>query len=186
MIHWTAAKRVLRYLKGTKHQGITYRKGDNCVHGYADASFASNEDMSSTNGNVFILNGGAITWSSKRQRTIALSTAEAEYTCTSMVDAAREIIWLQNLYNEIGHSQNEVTELFGDNQSAIAIVTNLQYHKRSKHFEIKNHYLRQQIHAEKIKLSYCPTDKMTADILTKALPRARHEQHCQALGLYVA
>ena len=140
--------------------------------------------MSSTNGNVFILNGGATTRSPKRQHTIALSTAEAKYT--SMADAAREIIWLQNLYNEIGHSQNEATELFGDNQSAIAIVTNLQYHKRSKHFEIKNHYLRQQIRAEKIRLSYCPTDKMTADILTKALPRARHEQHCQALGLYAA
>ena len=103
-----------------------------------------------------------------------------------MADAAREIIWLRNLYNEFGHGQNEATELFGDNQSAIAIATNLQYHKRSKHFEIKNHYLRQQIHAEKIRLSYCPTDKMTADILTKALPRARHEQHCQALGLYAA
>jgi hypothetical protein len=109
MIHWTAAKRVLRYLKGTKHRGITYRKGDNHMYGYADASLTSNEDMSSTNGNVFILNGGAITWNSKRQRTIALSTAEAKYT--SMVDAGREIIWLRNLYKEIGHSQNEPTEL---------------------------------------------------------------------------
>ena len=113
-----------------------------------------------------------------------LSTAEAKYT--SMVDTAREIIWLRTLYNEIGHNQNKVTELFGDNQSAIVIATNLQYHKRSKHFEIKNHYLRQQIHAKKIKLSYCPTDKMMADILTKALPHAQHEQHCQALGLYAA
>jgi hypothetical protein len=71
MIHWTAAKRVLRYPKGTKHRGITYRKGDNHVYRYADTSFASNEDMSSTNGNIFILNGGAITWNSKRQRMIA-------------------------------------------------------------------------------------------------------------------
>ena len=98
----------------------------------------------------------------KRQCTIALSTAEAEYT--SMADTAHKIIWLRTLYNEIGHNQNEATELFGDNQSAIAIATNLQYHKRSKHFKIKNHYLRQQIHAKKIKLSYCPTDKMMADM----------------------
>jgi hypothetical protein len=103
-----------------------------------------------------------------------------------MADAGCKIIWLRNLYNEIGHSQNEATELFGDNQLAIAIATNLQYHKRSKHFKIKNHHLRQQIRAEKIKLSYCPTATMTADILTKALPRARHEEHCRALGLHAA
>jgi hypothetical protein len=73
--------------------------------------------------------------------------------------------------------QNEPTKLFADNQSAIAIATNLQYHKRPKHFNIKNHYLRQQIHAEQISPSYCPTDNMTADVLTKALPRAKHQMH---------
>ena len=151
------------------------------MYGYADASFATNADMTSTNGNMFILNGAAITWNSKRQRTVALSTAEAEYT--SMADSAREIVWLRNLYNEIGYGQNGPTELFGDNQSAIGIATNLQYHKRSKHFNIKNHYLWQQIRAEQINLSYCPTDNMMADVLTKALPRAKHQKHTRELGL---
>ena len=187
MAHWSAAKRVLRYLKGTKNLGLTYKKGEpsrNRMYGYADASFATNADMTSTNGNMFILNGAAITWNSKRQRTVALSTAEAEYT--SMADSTREIVWLRNLYNEIGYGQNGPTELFGDNQSAIGIATNLQYHKRSKHFNIKNHYLRQQIRAEQINLSYCPTDNMTADVLTKALPRAKHQKHTRGLGLIEA
>ena len=82
MAHWSAAKRVLWYLKGTKNLGLTYKKGEpyrNRMYGYADASFATNADMTSTNGNMFILNGAAITWNSKRQQTVALSTAEVEY-----------------------------------------------------------------------------------------------------------
>ena len=103
-----------------------------------------------------------------------------------MADSARDIVWLCNLYNEIGYGQIGPTELSGDNQSAIKIATNLQYHKRSKHFNIKNHYLRQQIQAGQINLNYCSTENMTADILTKSLPRAKHETHTRGLGLTAA
>jgi hypothetical protein len=95
MAHWSAAKRVLQYLKGTKDYSLTYTKGGpnlNRMYGYADASFATNTDMTSTNGHVFILNGAAVTWNSKRQRAVTPSTTEAEYT--SMADSAREIVWL--------------------------------------------------------------------------------------------
>jgi hypothetical protein len=187
MAHWSAAKRVLWYLKGTKDLGLTYTKGkpnSNHMYSYADASFTTNADMTSTNGHVFILNGAAITWNSKRQRAVVQSTAVAEYT--SMADSAREIVWLQNLYSEIGYGQKGPTELFGDNQSAIAITTILQYHKRSKHLDIKNHYLWQQMHTKQISLSYCPTDNMTADVLTKVLPHARHEMHTRGLSRFKA
>ena len=187
MIHWSAAKRVLRYLKGSKDIGITYRKGTqnkNRVYGYADASFASNTDKMSTSGHAFFLNGGAITWGSKKQKVLALSTAEAEYS--AMAEAARRLTWLRNLYYEIGYKQNEPTVLYADNQSAIAIATNLQYHQRSMHFPICQHYIRQKIRDRDARLEYCRTDKMTADIFTKALPRPKHTQHAQTLSLSAA
>jgi hypothetical protein len=96
-------------------------------HGYTDASFASNHDLTSTSGNVFILNGGAIAWSSKKEITPALSTTEAEFN--SMAHAEKDIIWLLNLYKEIGYEPKKATILYCDNKSAIAIITNTQFHK---------------------------------------------------------
>jgi hypothetical protein len=99
MTHWTAAKQILCYLKGTKNLGITYKANvprDDEQHfvGYSDASFANNDDKTSVSGYVFLSSGGAITWGSKKQNTVSLSTTEAEYICLS--DAAREATWLQN------------------------------------------------------------------------------------------
>ena len=183
LAHWTAAKRVLRYLKGTKELGIAYRRKGNQgeFYGYADASFATNHDLSSTSGNVFLLNGGAITWSSKRETTPALSTAEAEFT--SMARAEKDVIWLRNLYTEIGYEPKDATILYGDNKSAIAIVTNAQFHKRAKYFDLNNLRMRKTIKIGWLTLVYCPTDEMTADILTKALPHQKHMLHSEGLGL---
>ena len=182
LAHWAAAKRVLRYLKGTKELGITYTKNrDHEFYGYADASFAGNSDLTSTSGSAFILNGGAITWTSKKEATPALSTAEAEFT--SMARAGKEIIWLRNLYTEIGYEPKNATILYGDNKSAIAIATNAQFHKRSKYFDLQNLYIRKKIKIGWITLVYCSTDEMTADILTKALQRGKHVQHSKGLGL---
>ena len=140
MCHWTAAKRILRYLKGTKTLGITYTNSQNTNFiGYSDASFANNYDRTSVSGYVFLLAEGAITWGSKKQNTISLSTAEAEYI--SLSDATREAIWLRNLYAELGYPQQEPTLIYGDNQSALAIAENPRYHKRTKHFDIKHHYI---------------------------------------------
>ena len=138
--HWTAAKRVLRYLKGTMTLGITYKankeKSDiNILTSYSDASFANNDDRTSISGYTFISSGGAITWGSKKQSIVSLSTTEAEYICLS--DAAREATWLRNLLKELGFEQRETTLIYGDNQSALAIARNSQYHKRTKQFDIK-------------------------------------------------
>ena len=189
MCHWTAAKRVLRYLKGTKDIGITYSKPEsessqNYFIGYSDASFANNYDCTSVSGYAFLLAGGAITWGSKKQNIVSLSTTEAEYVCLS--DAAREATWLRNLYQEVGFLQKEPTLVYGDNLSALAIAENPRYHKRTKHFDIKHHYIREQINNKTIIVEYLPTTQMTADIFTKALPKPAHVQHMKALGMISA
>jgi hypothetical protein len=164
--HWTAAKRVLRYLKGMKDLGIVYKtqenKNENHFTGYSDASFANNDDRTSISGYTFISAGGAITWGSKKQNTVALSTTEAEYICLS--DAAREAKWLQNLHMELGYNQSHPTLIYGDNAGSLAIAQNPRYHKRMKQFDIKDHYIRNQVKIGTIILKYCPTANMTADI----------------------
>jgi len=127
MCHWTAAKHVLRYLKGTKNIGIIYSKdqsenvnGQNHFTGYSDASFANNYDHSSVSGYGFISARGAITWGSKKQNIISLSTTEAKYVCLS--DTAQEATWLHNLYAKIRFPQMEPTLIYGDNLSALAIA----------------------------------------------------------------
>jgi hypothetical protein len=187
MCHWTAAKRVLRYLKGTKDKGIMYSQptdtssSHNHITGYSDASFANNYDRTSVSGYAFVAAKGVITWGSKKQNIVSLSSTEAEYVCLS--DAAREANWLRNLYQEMGFPEEESTLIYGDNQSALAIAENPCYHKRTKHFDIKHHYIRDQVQRGVMKLQYLPTTQMTADIFTKALPRQAHELHMLSLGM---
>jgi hypothetical protein len=161
MCHWMAAKHVLRYLKGTKNIGITYSKPEsdsvtsqNNFTGYSDASFA-NYDCTSVSGYAFISAGGAITWGSKKQNIVSLSTTEAEYVCLS--DVAHEATWLCDLYAKIGYPQTEPTLVYGDNLGSLAIAENLHYHKRTKHFDIKHHYICEQISSKNIVTEYLPT-----------------------------
>ena len=118
--HYNAAKRVLRYVKGTRNYGITYRDDNshlvgptdsNNFYGFSDAAFANTDDRRSISGYVFLSNTGAITWMSKKQATIALSTTEAEYVALS--EAARDAIWLRHLYGELGFIQKEPVLLLG-------------------------------------------------------------------------
>jgi len=120
-------------------------------------------------------------WGSKKQSVVSLSTTEAEYICLS--DAAREVTWLRNLYKEIGFEEKELTLIYGDNEGALAIARNPQYHKRTKQFDIKNHYVWDQLKTGKITLKYLQTAEMTTDIFTKALPKFEHQKHMFKLGL---
>jgi len=144
--HISALKRILRYLAGTKSYGITYTADSdqsNLFHGYADAAYGNLDERKSTTGYVFIAGKGAITWRSKKQQVVALSSTEAEYVALS--EAAREACWLRSLFKELGYEQNYPTQIHGDNEGALAMAKNPQFHQRAKHIDIKWHSIRQMI-----------------------------------------
>ena len=141
--HWIAIKRVMRYLKGTIDFGILYtkQKSQNFV-AYSDADWAGDlDDRKSTSGYLFQICGGAVSWRSKKQSSVALSTAEAEYI--ALASTAQEAVWLRQLTTELGSGSTEATTIYEDNQAAISMSKNPQYHGRAKHISIKYHFIRE-------------------------------------------
>jgi hypothetical protein len=175
--HWVAVKRIFRYLKGTEAAKILYKWGTSSeltVHGYCDSDWAADlNDRKSTAGYVFLLSGGPVTWSSKKQATVALSTTEAEYMAAAM--ATKEAVWLRRLLSNLGHPQTRPTTIFEDNRGCIEISKNPVNHARTKHIDIRHHFVRERTLSGEIRLVYCSTEKMLADLLTKPLPRPRFE-----------
>ncbi len=143
--HWKAAKRVLKYLAGTRNHGLCFdgrHIDNNLLIGYSDADYAGDCDTRrSTSGFVFVLNGAAVTWASRRQPIVALSTMESEYIAAS--DPSREVIWLRRLLHELGIEQTNPTPLLCDNESAISLTRNPESHKRSKHIDVRYHFIRE-------------------------------------------
>jgi Reverse transcriptase (RNA-dependent DNA polymerase) len=173
--HWIAFKRVLRYLKGTQDFCLLYKKSANAtLVGYSDASWGNSQDRKSMSGFGMFYGDAIVSWSSRKQPIIALSTTEAD--TIAMSNAVREVIWLKKLFTEINDQKPSSTTIYVDNQSSIALAKQEGNHGRTKHIDIK--YLRIQECIEKnIKtVQYCPTEEMTADIFTKALPRSKHDK----------
>jgi hypothetical protein len=187
LTHTGALKRILRYLAGTKSHGITYsalphkNRNTNLFHGFADAAYANADDCKSTSGYVFLEGGGAISWMSKKQSVIALSSTEAEYIALS--EAGREACWLRSLYQELGYEQTQPTVIRGDNEGALAMVKNPQFHKRAKHIEIRWHWIRDKVEQGAMSIESCRDPEQTADVLTKALARPKHRKHAEEMGL---
>ena len=184
--HWVAAKRILRYLKGTKDLGIIYVKEKdfnkaNLLRGYSDASFNSEANAKSMTGYTFLSAGAAITWGSRKQTLTALSSTEAE--CLALTEASQETVWLRTLLSELKFPQLEPTPIMEDNQGTIALTENPQFHRRSKHFNPKLHFIRDQITDKQVTIKFCETSQMTADVLTKALSKPVHEAHIKGLGM---
>ena len=172
--HWIAVKHIFRYIRGTMDHGILYKRGDRALVGYSDASWASDaNDRKSVSGYIFTLAGAPISWRSKKQTTVALSTAEAEYIALSA--AAQEAVWLQNLMLGLGLKISP-TVINEDNQSAIAIAKNPQFHGRTKHVDIKYHFVRELVNKGTILVKYCATGDMLADLLTKGLAAPQHKK----------
>jgi hypothetical protein len=180
--HWTAVKRIMRYLRGTVDYQLFYTASLTELKGYTDSDWAGDCDTRrSTSGYVFDIGSGAISWSSKRQSTVSLSTCEAEYI--GQTQATREAVWLRRLLEELGQEQLTSTVIYGDNQGAIALAKNPAFHGRSKHIDTQHHYIREKIADKTIELQYTPTDEQVADGLTKALARPSFERFRDAIGL---
>jgi hypothetical protein len=188
--HWTAVKRVLRYLKGTRDYALTYTGQDDegkpiKVIGYTDADWGSNPvDRKSISGYSYMLGGAAISWSSKKQPTVALSSTEAEYIAAT--HATRQAVWLRQLLHELFVPQENPTQLLMDNQSAIALTRDAQFHPRTKHIDIQYHFIREKLGDGAIYITYCPTHDMKADLLTKSLAKPRHKFLREELGVHAA
>jgi hypothetical protein len=181
-MHWAAVKRIMRYLKGTLHMKLCLGGKDITIKGYCDADWGGDlNTRRSTTGYVFYLGDGAISWNSKRQPTVALSTTEAEYMAANQ--CAKEAIWLRQLMADVGCVQHKATTIMCDNQGSIALAKNPKHHSRTKHIDVQHHFIREKMEEEVINLTYCPTQDMVADVLTKALAKERHVMLCKAMKL---
>lgn len=172
--HWSAVKWVLRYIKGTLTTKLHFKKSsDFRVTGYCDADFAADADRRrSITGLVFTLGGNTISWKSVLQRVVALSTTESEYM--SLTEAVKEVVWLKGLLKEFGYDQKSV-EIFCDSQSAIALSKNNVHHERTKHIDVKCHFIREIIASGDIDVVKISTEKNPADIFTKTLPVSKFQ-----------
>jgi hypothetical protein len=179
--HWSAAKGVLRYLAGTKELGLSYGGNSSGLQGFCDADYGGDVDTRrSTTGYLYILNGGAISWSSRRQQTVAASTTEAEYMAAA--EAVKEGLWLRKLLADIGMGLQTIT-INADNQSALKLLKNPVTSLRSKHIDVLYHFARERVMRNDVAFEYVPTKHNVADVFTKALPEAKHKFCCACMGL---
>ena len=181
--HWSLVKRILRYVKGTVDVGLLFKCHSNSsLAVYADSDYAGDlSDRKSTSGYVLLKNGAAISWKSKKQSVVAQSTAEAEYV--ALFFAVQETIWIRRMLHDLHEELSGPTVVYEDNQAAIKIVQNPVDHPKTKHIATKFHFTRQHVEDGVVKLTYCPTEKMLADIFTKPLARDRFEMLRYGLGL---
>lgn len=178
--HWLLVKRIIKYIKGTLDMGLLYRK-TGVFEAYCDADFAGDKlTRKSTSGSVCMHASAAITWQSKRQQCIALSTTESEYV--SAASAAKDIVWLKRLLTECDRVDESYT-LYMDNMSAMKLVKNPEFHKRTKHIDVKYHFLRDLYSKGEMRIMYINTDEQTADIFTKPLAKSRFTELRSKLGL---
>lgn len=179
--HWVAAKRVLRYLRSTESIGLHYKKSDQKLTGFADADWGANlDDRRSYTGYIFKLSNAAISWDSRKQRTVAMSSTEAEYM--SLSESCKEAIHLRRFLSEIMGPQNTTT-IYNDNQGAGLLSKNPIFHNRTKHMDIRHHFVRENVMDGIIKIEYMTTNEMPADFLTKGLSTPKHDKCISKVGL---
>ena len=182
--HWQLAKRVLRYLRGTSKASLTI-KGPSpnvTLNAFVDADWAGDKnDRKSTSGCIVQINGCPVSWFSKKQASVALSTTEAEYIAASA--CLQEVIWLRTLLEDLGFPQTEATRIYEDNQGCIKLAQNSRCDARTKHIDIRHHFIREKLDEKVIQLEYCPTNDNLADVFTKPLPGPQFAKLRDGLGL---
>ena len=167
--HMDAVLRIVRYLKGITGYGVFLEKGEDLeIDGYTDADWASNPiDRRSTGGYFTFVGGNLVTWRSKKQKVVALSSAEAEFR--GMKSGLMEIMWVRRLLTEIGYPPKQKSRLFCDNKAAISISENPVQHDRTKHVEVDRHFIKEKLEDGVIEFPFVRSEEQLADILTKAV-----------------
>ncbi|KAK2981445.1 hypothetical protein RJ640_001959 [Escallonia rubra] len=181
--HFKVAKRILRYLKGTIDLGVFYpASGDMKLVGYSDSDWARDmDDRKSTTGFVFYFSEAAFTWTSKKQSIVTLSTCEVEYMATTLTVC--HAIWLRSLLKELSFIQNESTQIYVDNKSAIALAKNPVFHDRSKHIDTRYQFIRGSISKKQVQVKFVKSEDQVVDIFTKPLNREVFEKLRSRLGM---
>eukprot|EP00253_Pinus_taeda_P028820 PITA_28820 len=184
--HWIVVKRVFRYLRGTSDYGLCYQGRPGLdrvldIRGFVDADWAGDFDQRrSTSGYVFNLFGGAVSWMSKKQSVVALSTTEAEYMATT--HASKETVWLQRLCSSMGLVQGAI-RIDCDSQCAIFLAKNPAYHSKKEHIDVQYHFVRDMIEDKKVLLVKVDTLKNTADALTKSVSSEKFSWCRETMGV---
>jgi hypothetical protein len=185
MAHWTAVKRILRYLKSSSKLGLTLGSPqvNPTLVGYADADHAGNLDSRrSTSGYFFFFGSSPISWCSKGQAVVALSSTIAEYY--ALCEAIKETVWLRSLFADLGYPTSEPTLIYEDNQSTIEFCYNNRLTSRTKHVATREAFVHEHIILhDTIRLQYLPSAEMIADTLTKPLPAPAFLKLRPAMGL---
>lgn len=178
--HWKAVKRIFRYLKGTSDIGLLYAADQNCtMAGYTDSDFAGDVDKRrSLSGYVFTFAGSVVSWKSTLQPTVSLSTTEAEYV--AMTEAAKEGIWLKGLLGDLGWHTDKA-DIYCDSLSAICLSKDNVFHDRTKHIDVKYHFLRNE---DRIKIKKINTRDNPADMFTKGVVESKFKHCLDLLNVY--
>eukprot|EP00253_Pinus_taeda_P032988 PITA_32988 len=181
--HLQGVKRIFKYLQGTQNYGLWYpRDTDLTLHSYTDADWAKSvDDRKSASGGAFFMGSRLVSWFSKKQSSIALSTAEAEYVAAA--SCCTQLLWMMQTLQDFEITCTPPLSILCDNTSAISISKNPVMHSKTKHIPIKHHFLREQVLEQKVKLEYVPSKEQVVDILTKPLPKETFEYLRQKLGV---
>ncbi|PWA98023.1 hypothetical protein CTI12_AA024020 [Artemisia annua] len=181
--HLEIAKRILRYIKGTIDYGMFYSTSEDFkLVGYSDSDWAGNKDDGrSTTGFLFFLGNNAFTWSSKKQPIVTLSSCEAEYVATT--SCVCHAIWLRSMLKELHMEQEDATEIYVDNKSAIDLAKNPVYHDRSKHINTRYHFIRECIARKDVRVIHTRSEDQVADIFTKPLNEKDFSRQRMMLGV---
>ena len=168
-IHLQVAKRALQYLKGTMNYGIHYKKGgDRELLAFTDSDYAGDmEDKKSTSGYAFLMGSSVVSWCSKKQSIVTLLTTEAEFVAVAV--CACQGVWMKRILKELRHSNKGCTTIMCDNSSTIKLSKNPVMHGRSKHIDVRFHFLRNLTKVGTIELVHCGSQDQITDIMTKPL-----------------
>ena len=182
-VHWEAVKWILRYLKGTANARLEFGRSEAKLTGYVDSDFMGDLDKRrSLTAYVFTLGGCAISWKANLQSTIALSTTEAEYM--AVTEGVKEVIWLKGLLTEISDCDGPI-DVHCDSQSAIHLAKDQMYHERSKHIDVRFHFVRQVVSRGVVKIVKIATAHNPADMLTKPLSVAKFNYCAELISVCV-